>query len=1246
MPTELLEQPITDSPKQADPTTESASGNKGAKSTPDVNSKKHPRALVDGYDNGIGQRAEPLKYPEAPHGREKKRKTEVMASEKAELFRRFGADFRLDLVDLINDRRDFNSDAEFYEYLRESGHSYYVELFDKLTVDKEGADGRYKEVDDEALAEFGNTERGAAQIFKLKQVKLQEKAIAAAAAFSENPASPEPAALEHLDTRLVKGGVFREAVRGAGSWLRKERGYPAGRGEGYGRPAKIIMGTNGRLTLSIGTLSIAMGSIGGAAGGLPGAVVGVLGAQGVVALSEAFKKGVSQELDLNANALQSLIGNPNSDNVDSRVQNDAKIQWMRKRYRLDATDYAVQPDGTVARREGIVGMTGVDRVTLAQSLAGEAHDITEFQGFNGIPSDHQQIMDASWIYQGTTNRPQQGTHIEARLFEAFNPDQAGIQNVRGQHPDRLVYQRPPREIIPADTLTADRTAGYDTDVPFPQRHFAPGDEMPPGTQIPAYDDTAGNHHDARVTTTREPAPTAFDAPRVFGTGDPLPVGTVIPEFFVRTGRRGDVRRIPERRVNRPGERADHNFAGFQRYLQGDTIPAGTHIPDHWGWQPGNAGYILDSHGQPVGRYERNPGFDWDDINALDFVANARHWDDAVEKVLTRENEIIFQSLIDGNADYRDRAFRHLKELKIAAKTGPTVGEARRKMTESQTGLTQDQTTLAGESVDIDTYLAEIQKIRDEIKKAQKGVEDAEKKVTVTLSGRRTRTMSATEAITRVRGDDNTVTVTIEGVQIKALDKQRDALKADRDKIYDEYRKEAVDTLKTSAERAQDTLDKAEEDLEEEQNKDPYNRNKVATLQGKVSRARERAQRTEDAYTAAQARAAEYYDELVRNPKDASLREKQASIDRQVALLDSASDAIKGKNETLEAQTKKLSSTDTSKRLETAQIFTAIPAALDELNTWTISRADLTNKTFDELLAQINQANGVSNSRGWPETGNTSPENRLMLLHAMAEARSYYEPAIQSPTADFIDATDETLWGLSEVDLITLSVDDIKKRMDARRSAIGNRPSFSVNRIRDTITEATKRQTARQRMLQRLKGDVDHRLAVVTTDSERLNSEGLPTPKADIILRAADRFTEINENITEYLPKDADIGRFLGNTTDTPGNRTPDIADIDPQVFYRNCLQELFDCRGDFKAYYKGETGPKAALALAMELVPFDTFSELLATEFDPPQGAGADRVQRIVQDFMRLDNIELRNRLASFHTNKLLYSHLPNIEVN
>ncbi|HWY79397.1 MAG TPA: hypothetical protein VNW29_03500 [Candidatus Sulfotelmatobacter sp.] len=1209
--------------------------------------RKGRSALIDGYDTTLGRRKNPETYPDVPHGQEKKVQGEQpINSEVQELRKKFTEDFHDDLIMLINMRRDYTSTQEFHQFLKDSGHAYYIAQFDKLTKPKAGTSGRLIEIDEDKFGEFVSTDRGIAQIYKIRQVKLNEQLRAAAAAFGENPQTPLPGMVELQNATIEPGGPLREAARGMKHWWKEKRGKPGNRGEGYdNKVLRVTVGTKGRLTLTLGGANITLGSlgagiggtVGGPAGALVGAVLGIVGTEGAALLMQASKKGVNQELTLSANALMSIIGDPNSANADNRVPNHAKIEWMRRAYNLDPTDYT-NVNGQVQRREGIVGMTGVDKDKLAKTLFGTAKELMDFQAAELIPPEHREVIDFTWIYGGTVNRPQQGTPLEQKFFAKFRPDQYGRQDMNGNTHDRQTYLREPDVIIPRETLTTDRIADHDVDAPLPPiHHYNAGDPLPIGTYVPEYvNPTTGIFVPAHeVTASGETAQLAFDEPKIFSIGDPVPVGTVIPEFTNAAGVY-----FPARRVMRPGMLADHEFQGFQRFFEGSTIQAGRLIPEHWAPGP----YMTDSSSKRIQRWERNPNFD---ENNLDTISNIRRADEAIEQVLIEENNVIFQSLIDGKTDYEDKTFKSFQERKAGSMPGSAhVDSEKKKMSEKSAALETDRTKLQEEAADISTFLENIQVIRDKIAETERLKTAEEAKVTITLSGGRRRTPTVEEALTIANTENRTVTVTIDGIPITALEAQRQKLKTAINTLYRNYRKNTVDKLETAAKRARAAERRAETTLRDAASIGAVTEATMRYYAGQLEEKRQLTTASEKSLNDAQTRATAYYDELVRDPKDNELRSMQAGIERQEELLRNTQEAIKKHKEQIELETKALSSTTTEKFAETAGIFTSMPDAMSTIVSWGINEADLRSKTYDDLLKLINTENTTHAARGWPTTSNLSGQNRLMLLHAIAEARAAeIEPAIGSPSTNFQNAVNETIWGLHDIDLITLSTQQIAERMRARSSAIG-RPIPSDTDIDGIRSEAAKRLVARQNMLVQVEGDTTHRYKILDADLKKIDSEGLPTPLLDGILRAKEQYDKINMNMKNFLPDDISIGRLFGiaeNRLNTFRTSTPKVGDIDFGKFMDKVYENIFSWKNNLNASYQGEHGPQAALRIAKELLPQNDYEELVIRKFGLGGiSAGTGRAYEIVINLLALNPEELRVGLAELHSEEVIYNYLAN----
>jgi hypothetical protein len=1246
------------------------------------NNNAEKRTEVKGYADGatnFGRRKNPDRYPEGPGSGERKVQSERQPdAEVKEIYNKFADDFKDDIKHLIDMRKRRSSTREFHDFLKDSGHSYYIDLFDKLTDTQEGtagrADGGNISIDASKFKKFVEDDASMAQIYKIRQQKLLEQAMSAAAAFSENPAAPSPGMVEPTSTTLAPGGPIRESAREVRDWWGKARGRPDGRGDGYTtRRARIIMGTNGRLTLSIAGLNVSMGalgagigSLGGPAGAAVGGVLGLVGAEGTAALFQAMKKGVRMDMDISPAALQTIIGDPSSPLPENRTANSAQVEWMKEFNNLDPTDYEVV-NGEVRRREGIVGMTGIDKDRLAKTLSGTAKELLAFQQADGIPPEHRQAMDPSWIFEGTTNRPQQGTEIERKIFNAFNPDQGGIRDINGETILEEVQATGPDVPVARRTIgPGGENATYAQNGTFV--NIPPSTPLPEGINIPAHNDIAGNPVAAHVSTRGEEVNVPVNGPRLFRPGDVIPAGTYIPAHRRELPRRGIGRISGINRILSPRQEvvlgrvtpntipADHEFVGWRRFQRNDAIPAGTVIPEHLGPGPG----IVDAQGNPVMRTELNPAFD---RNQLDTIGNARRYLQAVETVLKQESTDVCQSLIDGKSDYKDRTFERFQEELKAAKDPTKITEAREKTQKKQTTLESDKAKLQAQKGDIEEFMSGSQGVREKIEEATRDKKEAEDKITITLSGGRRARPTVEEALAIVNTANRTVSVTIDGVTIQALGAERDKLKKAIKDNYDRYKKEtAVEALKRSAVAAKAEAKRKATNLETLSNNpglatDRLLQIRFQTLTNQSQEAAQTASEAVSAYNTAQERASDYYNELVRDPKDEELKALKAEIKQKEELVANALGEIKEKGTAIETQTKALTGTDAEKRGEASGVFTSMSEARSTITSWTITDADLRTKTFDDLLQQINTANDSNASLGWAKTGNGAEHNRLILLNAIAESRAAdIEPAVRNPSTEFQNAIDPTVWAFSEVDLLTLSRDEIKKRMTDRSTAIGGRAIYPDNVIDDLKTDVSKRLVARQRMIDRVIGDVDHQVSLQRDQLKRIDKEGIVNFKVEAVLKASPRYSKIRDSIDNYYPEDTDIARFLGAGTYrdqiTPTNiRQADT--INPNEFYESALQLVFGTDTDTTAYYNGEEGTKAALDRAKATLPMKDFFDLIYRRFQLSTGRGGVRIgsvtlnreQAIINELLGINNDTLQHSLGIALSEGVLYNYLANIKI-
>jgi len=206
------------------------------------NSLKKPGAEVKvtrvGNDTNFGRRENPGTFPEGPQNHDREIRPNRPENDEVEaVYKKFAADFHDDISHLIDMRKRRGSDQEFFKFLKDSGHSYYIDYYQKLTDAQEGTRGRPDGgnlfIKEEDFNKFVSEPKTMAAIYRIRQQKLLEQAMSAAAAFSENPQSPEPGMIEPTNYMLESGGPIHEQGRKIAHWLRIPRGRPGGRGEGY-----------------------------------------------------------------------------------------------------------------------------------------------------------------------------------------------------------------------------------------------------------------------------------------------------------------------------------------------------------------------------------------------------------------------------------------------------------------------------------------------------------------------------------------------------------------------------------------------------------------------------------------------------------------------------------------------------------------------------------------------------------------------------------------------------------------------------------------------------------------------------------------------------------------------------------------------------------------------------------------------------------------------------------------------------
>lgn len=1132
-----------------------------------------------GYD---AIRRGPESTMEKTSGREKKINKESKFSE--ELVDRFTQDLKGDMEQLMNIRKDSTSAEEFNKFLRESGHGYYVDLYNRMVGEKPGTKGRELMVKDDVLEDFMHTDKGLTLAYQIRQYKLQEQAMAAAIAFGMDPDEPEDNLGSDSDYTTGKGKPLWEAGRRVSSWWTKETGKVHGREKRRGGTARLLVGTNGRTTLTIGGLNILAASVGGATAGPLGAILGPVAIDAVAGLKYGSKRGEVMTKDISADALKAFLGDPGSKTPGKRGPDTTAIKWMEKMHNVSPKDYEIDAGGNVRKRADVdvVGGTGVDRKRLEADLIGHAKDILAFQSDNNIPSEYRRPMDVTWLLEGSKIRPKHGTEFEQNVMEAFNPNRGGILDRGGntvETNERKSVQIPVLDVISVPVMDFAGVIQLDprTGNPLTQNELVP-------RMVPAVDASGAPRLDASNNPIMVPemqwVPSAEGVgklapdmvPGVDNSGNPIDVPNMVPlrDSFGNT------------RVDASG--APYMVPSSHLVTNADIVMSP----------------ILDANGNEV--WEANPDFDW---NNVDVAGNVERWRKATESVLSEEVSEVFQNIVDGNTDYAFRTLDKINEAKAANRSGKLVEEARKKMTKEKEALDGDVKTIRAEDKSLNDYQVEISKTRAEITKLER--QKAAMARDVTISG-----VTGAPDIAQVRAalndalkDGNTTEITIKGQSITSIAGEYKALEGEIQARLADYNTKYIEPISQALSRAEGSLSAATTNQD------------ISTRQRTVDRL--------NAQLASMVSQAQQNEDKVRASDEFQNRAK--SIDRRRELIESTLSSIAEKDEAIKVKSEDLLDASTPGRKDSELFLMGLTYASKSVEDFSVpagtppgsSAIDLRpssimGKSFESLVKDINTAHDRDPSKGWPASENTLADNRMMLLHAMTEARANTDPSINTPGAEFTTLTNPAEYGFNELDILALNEQELADRMTERN--VGRTPplpDLTPLQLRNVKDIAYRRMGARQRALQRVFVDVDRRQIKTDEDLGKLDKEGLKTPQLDAIQRAVNRFGPIAEEIMDQMPESADIDTLMGVTRDPAFPEDLSRATVNEDIAYENIMDLIFKHKRDHQVSYGGQVGTAAAFERNKTVLGKDELNDFLIDQLDTSTVGGslADTLKKL-----------------------------------
>jgi hypothetical protein len=1171
----------------------------GAASRPNHDNKKNPvRGGNNSGPNSAVRVAHAIGYEsrrrsgaestlETPHGREKPLQRESEVSEP--LVEKFTHDMETEMEELIEMRREYKDDAEFGTFLTDSGHGALKDLYDQLVQEKPGTRGELS-VNKDKLKAFMATDRGLGVAYKMKQLDVQEKAMAAAVIASVNPGEPQNGLIAPGSAEISQGGMLRGPARTVKHWWQSERGLTNEREDGKNGFTRITMGTKGRLTVSLSALNVVAGIVGLSTLGPPGTVLGPLAVNGIAGIIRASRRGETVDVDISANALRSLIGDPDSPTSGKRGPDLAKQKWMQRKHNLAAQDYEITNTGEVRLREGRVGMTGEYQRTLRENIVGQTKDIIDFQKEDNIPPELRRPMDIDWILEGTNRRPLHGTNFERKVMERFNPNQGGILDRNGNSIDTqdAVYMMEPEteEVFVHYKNVAGRVMLNSDGTPRMR-----------AIQVP------------RMQEARDASGAVRMRRNATGALEPI----LIPVMRRRSGGNWQGQRIVETTTitDSNGNTIDVPIIGVRVDAQGNpmTDNQGNSVPI-LNERPANAsdvitGAALDANGNPT--WVTNPQFDW---NNVDVAGNTERWLKANQEVLKEEVNIVFRSIVNGETDHLLDFNSKLNEAAAGHRSGKLVEAQKKVLSKEHTALGKDKEVITAEDSALTTFQTEIGNLRTNISKLQREQRASIGKIKIDGISNPT-PEQVHEALQNALSEGNTTKVTINGQSIASIAGEYEKVDSEINGKVEAYYK-LVEPFTTKVQQAEEALSQATTNQE------------ATRARGALELARQRE-------SGALAQAQQNEQRLREEDRYKKITER---INTRRDLIVNAQDALTEQTEALRNAQDMLTSSETGGRQEAEGVIMGMELARDTFNSWgSPSKPDLATKSYDELVTMVNKVYESDPTKGWKEGANGLALNRTMLLHAMAEARaSTIEPALVPATqsTQLTDLMDITKYGFSELDLMAMSPEEIKENIDAQRAADPALPIIDLTAVRNVGGEIAKRMGARQGALQQLMIEIDEREGGTKDKLDKLDSKGISTPYVDAIRRAGGRYGPIREEIMNHMPEQSDVDRLFG--------LEPPATTIDIDKAEENIRQLIFNEKQDYNVSFDGKVGPEAASARNKNVLSRKDLTDLMIRNFG--LSITATSANDRFRDALNAVRGKSRAEQARFFSDTVIFEHL------
>lgn len=237
----------------------------------------------------------------------------------------------------------------------------------------------------------------------------------------------------------------------------------------------------------------------------------------------------------------------------------------------------------------------------------------------------------------------------------------------------------------------------------------------------------------------------------------------------------------------------------------------------------------------------------------------------------------------------------------------------------------------------------------------------------------------------------------------------------------------------------------------------------------------------------------------------------------------------------------------------------------------ITNVILTTETNDQIMTRINNTHKANPAEGWPESENTKEENRLKVLHAMAQARvSNAEVADVSRPARLPDYTTITSWDLTENQLRVLTEPELLDtihRINLATPANGWPPAqdlVRVGELRNAVAEARSIFDKRENAYKDMDGDISTLIKREQWAASAVNFD----QEIDLLKTTINLRDNQGEIFTRCFAITADVGKFTdlnrvdstaANTTDTINEKAP-FNGRSLEKGYLEMMDLLFDYR--------------------------------------------------------------------------------------